>query len=379
MNYLFRSICLITTLFSIVLSPLVATADVALILDELEAVDLESSEMSDLDFADIVQALLTSRARDLAVEVERLSTLATQGNLSATRSVAFAGWMSGAQTSRSAYWLAYYSPAVLMDFARAVPMVPYESVRNEVINEISVLARTGELDGRSLELDTTARREIQIASARALASMTTEPVERTALLTELLAKGIIEETDLVAPVYAALPSDKPRKVVEYWTLDMLKDNVGAVTSGRDFRNGQEMFQVATCIQCHAFGGEGKTIGPDLTEIETKYEAAALLEHILDPSLEVEEQYKSVIIEMKDRKEHFGTILAQDETTITVIENPLQPETAVTVNKSDIKLIDPIALSPMPQDLMIILEESEIWDLMAYLLSGNDPAHNAFAK
>ena len=102
---------------------------------------------------------------------------------------------------------------------------------------------------------------------------------------------------------------------------MLKGGVGAVGTGRDFASGRAMFSVATCIQCHQIGGIGKTVGPDLTEIGKKYKVSEILEHIMDPSLLVEEEFKSVIIEMKDGKtEYFGTILEQNKKTVLIAQS-----------------------------------------------------------
>ena len=168
-----------------------------------------------------------------------------------------------------------------------------------------------------------------------------------------------------------------RKVVEYWEFDQLKDGAATANKGRSYEIGKEMFTVASCIKCHAFGSSETTIGPDLKGMAEKYDASAVLEHILDPSIEVAEEYQTVVIETHKGKEYYGQITDQNDKTVTVLDNPLTPETAITVKRSDIKVIDPIAISPMPTDLLITLNKTEIWDLVAYVLSGDDEKHAAF--
>jgi putative heme-binding domain-containing protein len=347
--------------------------------EHLEAGDAKIRSGNSKKLDALVNALLETHPSELAKISNRLSILATQGRHPETRTAAFAAWMSGTRSANGAYWLARYSPSVLIDFVRALPLLANETVRNANYDFIFGLAQSGVTDAGRPALNETGQQELRRASAQALASMTVKNVGRVALLNELMAKGTITEADTIAPIYAALAPPKPRKIVDYWTFDMLKGDVSAAKANRNFSSGQEMFRVGSCLQCHVISGEGKTLGPDLTDIRTQYDALGLLEHIIDPSLKIDDEYKSVIIEMNDKKEHFGTVLSQDDETLSIAENPLKPESAITIQKSDIKLIDLIEMSPMPSDLLITLEKKEIWDLIAYLLSANDPAHEAFSK
>jgi putative heme-binding domain-containing protein len=168
-----------------------------------------------------------------------------------------------------------------------------------------------------------------------------------------------------------------RKMVAFWEFDHLKGEVSAANSGRSYKTGKEMFTVASCVKCHAFGRVEKAIGPDLKEIAGKYDASAVLEHILDPSIEVAEEYTTYVIETKDEEEYYGQIINETDATVTILDNPLTPETAVTIKKSDIAITDPIQISPMPTDLLITLNKTEIWDLVAYVLSGDNAKYGAF--
>jgi len=195
------------------------------------------------------------------------------------------------------------------------------------------------------------------------------------IVTDSVKKEMIVTTNKLADEEDILVTT--RKVVEYWEFDQLEEGVAAVASGRSYESGKEMFTVASCVKCHAFGGEETTIGPDLKAVAEKYDASEVLEHILDPSIEVAEEYTTFVIELKDETEYYGQITGETDDTVTILDNPLTPETAVTVRKSDIAVTDPIQISPMPTDLLITLNREEIWDLVAYVLSGDDQDFKAF--
>ena len=53
---------------------------------------------------------------------------------------------------------------------------------------------------------------------------------------------------------------------------------------------------AQCKSCHKAGDVGENVGPDLTKIGTKYDKAALLDQILEPSKTIEPQYTTYMLE-----------------------------------------------------------------------------------
>ena len=176
---------------------------------------------------------------------------------------------------------------------------------------------------------------------------------------------------------ASVERRKSRELVEYWEFDQLKGEVDAVLANRSYKTGKEMFEVASCLQCHMIAGTGKAIGPDLTEVNTKYTPEQLLQHVIDPSLEVADEYKTYIVQTDGFDEYYGQIVSEDEDSIQILDNPLEPESAVTVKKSDIAEMEQVSISAMPTDLLATLNKNEIWDLLAYVMAGGDKDHVAF--
>ena len=81
-----------------------------------------------------------------------------------------------------------------------------------------------------------------------------------------------------------------RTMVKEWKLADLAPAVDKGMAKRNFENGRKMFGAAACFACHRFGNEGGAMGPDLTSVAGKFSARDLLEHIIEPSKEVSDQY-----------------------------------------------------------------------------------------
>jgi hypothetical protein len=52
---------------------------------------------------------------------------------------------------------------------------------------------------------------------------------------------------------------------------------------------------------------------------------------------------------------------------------------VTIDRTQVRSIEPSKLSPMPTGLLNLLTKDEILDLVAYVLSGGDPRHELFKQ
>ncbi|MGL4550169.1 MAG: discoidin domain-containing protein, partial [Gemmataceae bacterium] len=160
-----------------------------------------------------------------------------------------------------------------------------------------------------------------------------------------------------------LEFNRPRKD---WQLKELAGDVETL-SKRNFASGKQMFTVAACVSCHKFGGEGAEFGPDLTKLDKKWGPKDVLEHILEPSLKIDDKYRVYKFETRAGKVLTGMIVKESGDTFEVIENPLAGATPVVlknvVNREASKT------SLMPKGALDKLTKEEILDLMAYVLSG----------
>ena len=184
----------------------------------------------------------------------------------------------------------------------------------------------------------------------------------------------------IAPVDELLKFNRPRTE---WKLADLAPTVDELDKGgRSFARGKQIFNVAACISCHKFDNAGQDFGPDLLKLDSKeFKAPAdVLKHLLDPSLRIEDKYKSYKFDLLAGGSFTGMVLEKTPTgDYKVIENPLAKAESRLIKKDDLDgAPKPSMVSIMPKGLLDKLTKDEILDLLAYVWARADPKHKYFA-
>ena len=136
----------------------------------------------------------------------------------------------------------------------------------------------------------------------------------------------------------------------------------AVIASGNASQGRAIFNVA-CAACHRLYGDGGAIGPELTGAG-RDNLDYLLENIADPSALVPADYLMSVINLKDGRTLNAVIGARTDRTLT-----LQTMTEkLTLERADVKSIEESKLSLMPEGLLEALSETQVRDLIAYLMS-----------
>ena len=197
-----------------------------------------------------------------------------------------------------------------------------------------------------------------------------------------------QRTEVETLIAEAAPTpDKPRRTttaaaekrtfVKEWRMADFASALERPTGRRNFEKGKAAFASAQCLACHKFGNEGGGVGPDLTAVASRFSRRDILESTLEPSRVVSEQFQNVTITKKDGDDVTGRVVDENAERLTLVVNPLAPESKTVIAKKEIARIDPARLSPMPEGLVNILTHAEVLDLLAYLESGGNPAHAVF--
>ena len=157
------------------------------------------------------------------------------------------------------------------------------------------------------------------------------------------------------------------------------DLYGAVGRGLEdyagkIADGKRAFDAALCSSCHRVRGEGGTMGPDLTQLHTRFDRGEIINAIFSPNDEISDQYAFTLFYLKDDKKMAGKVFSESGDTVRIISNPFNMNYTVGIAKSDILKRVPSPISPMPSNLLNRLNEREIADLFAYILSGGDKRH-----
>ncbi len=213
---------------------------------------------------------------------------------------------------------------------------------------------------------------IELIRKDAEASLT--PDEKTALA-EVLAKKPERKSALEAAASALAGRTK----FTQWTLDELSAAAATGMKGRSLETGRKMFGAVGCFSCHRFGNEGGMTGPDLTGAGGRYSPHDLLDQIINPSREINDQYVPTVITKMDGGTVIGTIVNLYQQKVTVNTDPADPNQIEELNRADIKSIESSKVSLMPPGLLSLLTKDEVLDLLAYVLSGGDEKSAMFGK
>ncbi len=156
---------------------------------------------------------------------------------------------------------------------------------------------------------------------------------------------------------------------EIWQLAAYVRSLGHLateTLPGDPRRGQETYRTkGNCGQCHIVSGQGASVGPELTDIGARRNAAYLRAALLQPEAAVPEGFLQVRVVTKNGRRITGIRLGEDTFTIQLTD--LNGRT-YSFLKQDLKdLQRDFGKSPMPS-YQGVLAAAELDDLIAYLAS-----------
>lgn len=198
----------------------------------------------------------------------------------------------------------------------------------------------------------------------------------------------LDETEKVAlrEVIEAQPVQKSplaaiqaRPLVRQWKVEDLADAVSQPLSARNFDRGSKLFGEVGCYVCHRFQTEGGAVGPDLTGAGARFSPRDLLESILEPNKVISDQYAAVIIETAGGKTSTGRIVNLVGDSLLLNTDMTDPNALETIDRTQIESVRNSDVSMMPAGLVNSLQQDEILDLVAYLISRGDRQHKVFAS
>lgn len=204
-------------------------------------------------------------------------------------------------------------------------------------------------------------------------------IEREAFENASEKERLLIEASGARKPYSLPEIPKPSGPGKDWTLDEVRTLAESGLQGRDFENGQKMFAATRCIICHRFGGDGGATGPDLTQLAGRFNLKDLTEAIMDPSKVISDQYRGSTVVTTDGKSVNGRILSENDEIIAILTSPEDPTRITEILKSDIDEILASKVSIMPADLLKPLNQDEVLDLLAYLLSRGEKGNPMFRR
>ena len=169
----------------------------------------------------------------------------------------------------------------------------------------------------------------------------------------------------------------PKGPGRQWKLDNATAAVEGKLTIRNFENGKNMYEAITCNRCHSMRGEGGSIGPDLTQLGTRFSTKDMLEAIIEPNKSVSDQYAATHFTLKNGESIVGRLTNEDANAYYVAQNPYEPEKTMKLLKKNVASHKYSPVSIMYGNLINSLNEEELKDLMAYLMAGGNEKNSVF--
>lgn len=125
----------------------------------------------------------------------------------------------------------------------------------------------------------------------------------------------------------------------------------------------------TCAKCHKVRGEGKEVGPDLSEIGSKLSREALYVSVLDPSAGISHNYETFTIATNDGNIVSGIKISETDESVT-----LRTAEAIDhrISKQEIDELVKQPVSLMPADLQKAMSIEDLVGVVEYLTTLKKP-------
>ena len=162
-----------------------------------------------------------------------------------------------------------------------------------------------------------------------------------------------------------------------WTFEELGSAISDLQGGRSFEKGRKLYKQIKCTACHRMDGEGNEFAPDLSLLNESWTAAKILRHVLEPSLEINKEFKAYHFELKGGRTINGLIVTKGPNFVKVVDQPLKSSRSIRIKLDSILDRQASHVSFMPAGMLNRLTQDEILDLIAYVTSRGNNQHSLF--
>lgn len=159
-------------------------------------------------------------------------------------------------------------------------------------------------------------------------------------------------------------------IVKVWSLEDFPE-VEASREEAVLARGMHAFAKARCSQCHVAAGHGVNLGPDLAESVKKLRGRDLLAHLLDPSLKIDDRYRTVQFVLDNGRVESGVLAGETPDAWKIRPNLLTPDVIKLIAKETVEEQISSRVSPMPAGLLNVLTRREILDLLSFVEAGDE--------
>jgi putative heme-binding domain-containing protein len=148
------------------------------------------------------------------------------------------------------------------------------------------------------------------------------------------------------------------------TAEQMTKTMRDVTASGDPARGEGIFRRKDmlCLQCHAIGGAGGQVGPDLSSIGASAPVDYLIDSLFLPSKAIKENYHSLLVTTTTGRQYTGVKVRQTKDAL-VLRTAEDKEVTILVKEIDEQITGG---SLMPEGLVDGLTRQELLDLVKFL-------------
>ncbi|MEO7047455.1 MAG: hypothetical protein ABI091_19280, partial [Ferruginibacter sp.] len=122
-----------------------------------------------------------------------------------------------------------------------------------------------------------------------------------------------------------------------------------------------------CLVCHKIGVTGLEIGPDLTNIQTRFDKKVILEDIINPAAGVAVGFEPYLISLKNGAVIYG-LLQSDGPVATVMDTYGRQYIIEASQIEGRKQLNKMTIMPSPEYMPA--SKQDIADVVSFLLQNN---------
>jgi putative heme-binding domain-containing protein len=171
-------------------------------------------------------------------------------------------------------------------------------------------------------------------------------------------------TDQQPLIDRLLPLANMALVSQEMTASDISELIAKVASEGDPHAGEYVYlrENLQCVQCHAIGGVGSNVGPDMTSLGASAPLDYIIESLYKPNAKIKEGYHAVVVATEDGQVVSGIEIAADDATLT-----LRTATNEIIQLDQEEIIEKKpGQSLMPMGVIDRLSSAEQVNLIAFL-------------
>ena len=163
----------------------------------------------------------------------------------------------------------------------------------------------------------------------------------------------------------ALNDSSTAKMKTKLTESEMKQLIQRIGSRGDPRRGESVYRRSelNCIKCHAIGGAGGVVGPDMISLGASSPVDYIIESLIDPNAKIKEGYHTTTVVTDDGRQISGKLMSEGDGKVVLRD---ADNLEVVLNEEEIEAQKVSTTSLMPADSVAKLSQSDFDDLVAFL-------------